>query len=159
MRARILASCSVMAIGLLTSVFACDGEKIEVSCDQIPDGGCPSAGDADLCTADPTCNAVYRCRDTRWTLVQTCSARPVVLPRDAASDASTPSDASLFDGPLPDGAWGGPGCLDLQAPDCSLGLALSCGSGCCGCEDVFVCKAGTWTTWGVCQGGKVTEVP
>ena len=38
----------------------------------------------------------------------------------------------------PFGAFGGPGCADLEPPDCPLGLALSCNA-CCGCEDLFVC--------------------
>lgn len=160
MRAWILVSTSALALGLAGAfVFACDGEKIDISCKEIPDGGCPRSGDADLCTVDPTCQAVYACSDTQWTLVTTCGPRPLVDASRTETDAPPPSDASFFDGPLPDGAFGGPGCLDLQAPDCSLGLAATCGQGCCGCEDLFVCKSGVWTAYGACQNGQIIATP
>ena len=44
-----------------------------------------------------------------------------------------------------------PGAVALQAPDCSLGLALACPQGCCGCEDLFVCENGGWSYWATCK--------
>ena len=38
-----------------------------------------------------------------------------------------------------------------QAPDCSLGFALACPMGCCGCEDLFVCQGGGWSYCGDLQ--------
>lgn len=161
MRAWILVSFAVLALaGTGAAIFACDGEKIDVTCDQIPDGGCPASGDADLCTADPTCAAVYTCTDKRWIRLTTCAARPSEPDAAPAVDASSSKDASAFDGSLPEGAWGGPGCLDLQLPDCSLGLASTCGGkSCCDCEDVFVCSGGAWALYGSCQNGQITAAP
>lgn len=161
MRAWILVSTTALSLALAGAfVFACDGEKIEVSCKEIPDGGCPRSGDADICAVDPTCQAVYACTDLTWSLVTTCGPRPFVdaAPNDG-SDGAPPSDASFFDGPLPEGAFGGPGCEDLQAPDCSLGLAATCGQGCCGCEDLFVCSGGAWNAYGYCQNGQIVATP
>lgn len=60
-------------------------------------------------------------------------------------------DAGVRDASIDvEGAFGGPGCVDLQMPDCPLGVALTCPSGCCGCEDLFVCKNGGWDLWGSC---------
>ena len=162
MRAFILVAFGVLATGVAgILIFACDGDKIEVSCDEIPAGGCPKSGDTDVCAADPSCKAVYACNDTKWTRLATCPDRPDVNADAATAEADTapPRDASFVDGPLPEGAWGGPGCLDLQEPDCSLGLAATCGQGCCGCEDVFLCTNGAWVAYGFCQDGRVTKTP
>jgi hypothetical protein len=68
-------------------------------------------------------------------------------------DAPAIVDASLD---VPPGAYGGLGCVDLEAPDCSLGTALACGAAdCCGCVDLYVCAAGAWTLWGACVDGGV----
>jgi hypothetical protein len=63
------------------------------------------------------------------------------------SDLPDAADASID---APPGAYGGPGCGALQSPDCSLGFALACPSGCCDCEDLFVCENGGWNAWGSC---------
>jgi hypothetical protein len=69
-----------------------------------------------------------------------------------------PNDASVRDVSIDvEGAFGGPGCVDLQAPDCPLGLAISCPNGCCGCEDLFVCRNGGWNLWGQCVDGGITQ--
>ena len=58
----------------------------------------------------------------------------------------------------PPGAYGGPGCVDLEQPDCSLGTALACGgtADCCGCQDLYVCSNGGWVPWGECTDAGIT---
>jgi hypothetical protein len=74
--------------------------------------------------------------------------------RDAAGpvDAFVPDTSTGFDADIdaPPGAFGGPGCESLVVPDCALGVALACGAGCCGCEDLYVCENGGWDLWGSC---------
>lgn len=121
-------------------------------CTEIPEGGCPlSRG---VACEDPACAAVYACREgNQWEFVRECPARPDAGEMDAGEvdagevDAAPSADASID---APEGAYGGPGCGYLQAPDCNVGLALACGAGCCGCEDLFVCKRGGWELWGIC---------
>lgn len=120
-------------------------------CYDIPAGGCPRRGNA---CEDPSCVALYLCKaDGTWSLDSNCPPRDasvpdvVVLPQDAG----TRRDA-VVDVP---GAFGGPGCESLIAPDCSLGTASTCGQGCCGCEDLFVCEAGGWSLWGTCDQGQL----
>ena len=127
------------------------------ACRNIPAGGCPrSRGVA--CT-DPACEAVYLCNeDGTWTLERTCPKRqelPDTAPPPPEGDGAAPATDAGF--VVPPGANGGPGCLPLQSPDCSLGLGLSCTKGCCGCEDLFVCENGGWTPWGVCGDAGVTK--
>lgn len=113
-------------------------------CTNIPEGGCPLAF-GQSCN-DPACSAVYACLPgNQWELRGACA------PHEAgAMDAGT--EAALKDSNIdaPPGAFGGPGCADLQMPDCPLGVAILCTSGCCGCEDLFVCQDGGWDLWGAC---------
>ena len=138
-----------LALGL-----ACSDGATAVPCSNIPPGGCPIA--RGVSCEDPACEAVYACRPNNvWQLDHPCPARDASAPRpepevDAGEDAPAIPDAS-FD--APPGAFGGPGCPSLQAPECALGVALSCGAGCCGCEDVFVCASGGWELWGTCADG------
>ncbi len=129
----------------------CDDGSVANPCSDIPARGCPLA--RGVSCSDPTCEAVYACRPNNvWELLERCPARDAAdpSPRDAAIEAApSPSfDASID---APPGAFGGPGCAALQAPDCSLGLALSCGAGCCGCEDLYVCDDSAWSSWGTCD--------
>lgn len=144
---------SVLALAALPS---CEDSPNDEACSQIPPGGCPlSRG---VACQDPACEAVYACRpDNVWELERTCPPRPdagAVPSSDASSDArdaapeATPFDASTD---APPGANGGPGCGTLQPPDCSLGFALACAKGCCGCEDLFVCENAGWTYWSTCN--------
>jgi hypothetical protein len=157
-RVALAASFAALALALV-AFAACDDLPPPPTCQDIPAGGCPSAHGA-ACN-DPTCEASYLCTESGWVLERACP------PRDAAPDRTTPPDASdaardvaSFDVAIdaPDGAFGGPGCNPLEAPDCSLGLALQCASAgnCCGCEDLFVCENGGWDLWGSCAGGNVT---
>lgn len=132
-------------------VAACSDAAVAERCSDIPAGGCPLA--RGVACEDPTCDAVYYCRPNNvWELAETCPPRAArdasaVEPADAATEASPIVDASID---APPGAYGGPGCGVLQIPDCSLGLALSCGADCCGCFDLFVCRDGAWDLWGFC---------
>lgn len=137
---------------------ACTGGAPIVACVDIPAGGCPAQGGADVCE-DVTCNAVYDCDNGHWVLQQTCPTHADAGAVDGsvvAHDAATARDAAID---APPGAFGGPGCVDLQPPDCSLGTALVCGgaSDCCGCQDLFVCADGGWYAWGECVDGGVVE--
>ncbi|WP_394844658.1 hypothetical protein LZC95_47340 [Pendulispora brunnea] len=128
----------------------CEDSILSIApCGEIPAGGCPRRGDT---CADVTCDAVYTCTDGAWTRIATCPAHeagPDGSPSDAGvTDTGVPPrDASWLDAP---GSNGGPGCADLELPDCPLGVAASCPSGCCGCEDLFVCRDGGWEFWGTC---------
>lgn len=130
--------------------IACDDRAAPTTCTNIPAGGCPlSYGKA---CDDPSCAATYACLPgNRWELRATCPARDGSVP-----DAGTPSEAGPRDASIDvEGAFGGPGCVSLQPPDCSLGAALLCTNGCCGCEDLFVCRDGGWNAWGTCADGAV----
>jgi hypothetical protein len=131
----------------------CEDGSPPPPCVNVPPGGCPDNG-ADACK-DPSCAAVYACDNAQWVLTRTCSRRPSDGGQDAvAPDAST--DAST-DAPALDAPGGGPGCVDLQLPDCSVATAQACSSGadCCGCRDLYVCESGGWTLWGSCVDGGV----
>ncbi|WP_394834152.1 hypothetical protein LVJ94_47365 [Pendulispora rubella] len=137
------------ALLTLAAVAAgCEDSLITLApCGEIPAGGCPRRGDT---CADVTCDAVYTCTEGAWTRIATCPTREAGPRFDAGNDdadAAPPSDASWLDVP---GSNGGPGCADLEPPDCPLGLAASCPNGCCGCEDLFVCRNRGWEFWGTC---------
>lgn len=138
-----------LLLGACLTAAACQEGAAFVPCRNIPEGGCPRSGSACL---DPSCAALYACtEDGTWRLTHTCPERDAGAEDDArAPDEADapPTDASFVDVP---GAGGGPGCTDLVVPDCSLALASACGAGCCGCEDVFVCRGGGWELWGFCD--------
>ena len=133
----------------LALALACDSTPPPITCYGIPPNGCPDQGSA-TCT-DPTCAAVYECQaDGGWALAYSCPP-----PEGGAPDADAGSDAPVirdsgWDIDAPPGAFGGPGCIDLQQPDCPLGTVLICNAQCCGCESLFVCADGGWDFWGVC---------
>jgi hypothetical protein len=146
---------SVVALSIGVVVLAsCSDDPTPQPCTDIPAGGCPlSKG---VACEDPSCVAVYACRAGNvWELDHTCPAHEAgpVAPdassdADAAMEASHPFDASID---APPGAGGGPGCAPLEAPDCALAVALACPSGCCGCEDLFVCQNGGWSYYATCK--------
>ncbi len=136
----------------LVALYACADQPI-LACHDIPAGGCPLAGNGAECQ-DPTCAAAYACDETtgNWIFDHACP------PQDAGPEASADAahdaaDGGGFDADIdaPPGAFGGPGCVTLQPPDCPLGEALICSSGCCGCSDLFVCNDGGWDPWGYCS--------
>jgi hypothetical protein len=133
---------------------ACNDIPQGQTCKNIPDGGCPlSYG---VACDDPSCAAAYACNpDGTWTLDHVCPHGEAGVADAALLDRAPPPprDANID---APSGAFGGPGCPDLQPPDCSLGTALACPSNsCCGCEDLFVCSKGNWNLWGQCGDGGV----
>jgi hypothetical protein len=143
-------------LALAAGAASCRDDPAAVEpCTNIPAGGCPLSHG--IACEDPACEAVYACRTgNAWVLDRTCPAHEAGAPREASVDAAdaAPEEASRpFDASVdaPPGANGGPGCGPLQAPDCSLGLALACPSGCCGCEDLYVCENGGWTYWATCK--------
>lgn len=146
-----------LALGLFVSllvaaVASCREDPAAVeTCTNIPAGGCPLSHG--IACADPICDAVYACRAGNvWELDRSCPPHEAGAPREASADArpeaSRPFDASAD---APPGANGGPGCGPLQPPDCALGFALACPSGCCDCEDLFVCDNGGWSYWATCK--------
>ncbi len=150
------AAAGLLFVGATLTVFAaCSDDPVPRPCSNIPAGGCPlSRG---VACEDPACEAVYACRPGDvWELQERCPPRE---PGDDRSDASVQTDASapVLDASIdaPPGAFGGPGCESLQAPDCMLGLAMSCGTDCCGCEDLYVCEDRGWTLWGSCGDGGI----
>lgn len=146
---------SLRLCGFLLPLLACDSVPSEVQCHDVPDGGCPVDNGANVCQ-DPSCDAVYACVNGKWNLQQVCPPRP--------HDASPPpADAgeggAAFDAHIdaPPGGNGGPGCADLQMPDCTADEGLACAqtSDCCGCTDLWVCDNGGWNLWGECVDGGI----
>ena len=130
----------------LIVALACSDQVIPSECGEIPNGGCPVQGGVEC--QDPTCAAAYTCgADGGWQFAYNCPAHDAAVmdvPHETASmDAGYDIDA-------PPGSFGGPGCIDLEQPDCPLGEALICGNGCCGCQDLYVCADGGWNLWGEC---------
>jgi hypothetical protein len=152
---RLLALALVTLVVLVAVTTACTDEPTARSCTGIPAGGCPRSHG--VACEDPSCEAVYLCRANNvWEIEQRCPAKTAPIPGQRPEDAGSDAPAApVFDAAIdaPPGAFGGPGCDSLQSPECALGLALSCGEGCCGCEDLFVCEAGGWTLWGACADG------
>jgi hypothetical protein len=161
--ARVAVLAGTLALVPLAS-GACGDDATPQPCGDIPEGGCPLSHG--VACEDPACRAVYFCLPNDvWQLDQLCPPREAGSLEDASfvdagvpdhDAAPPPSDASID---APPGAFGGPGCDELQTPDCSVGLALACGAGCCGCEDLFVCNQGGWDLWGACRDGGVVRTP
>lgn len=148
----------VLALALVASLavaVACQDEVNDQTCSNVPPGGCPLSHG--VACDDPSCQAAYACeRGGVWRFDHACPPHDggPDAERDAPPDTGRPPrDAAAFD--VPPGANGGPGCVDLEPPDCPLGVALSC-TDCCGCEDLFVCTNGSWNAWGACVDGLPT---
>lgn len=163
MNSRRSAPLVLVVSGVLASlaiVTACSEDAPTAEpCTNIPAGGCPlSRG---VACEDPACEAVYRCLDNnQWELDHECPAHDAsAVTHDAEADAGEDADSSVRDADIdaPPGANGGPGCETLQAPDCTLGFALACPSGCCECEDLYVCQNGGWNYWGYCADGQIQQ--
>ena len=141
----------------VVTALACEDQTVTPQrCTNIPPGGCPLSHG--VACEDPACEAVYACRPNDvWELERRCPARDGGSGPRSDADASGPAlprDASID---APPGAFGGPGCVSLQEPDCALGTALACGVTCCGCEDLYVCEDGAWTLWGACADGGIAH--
>ena len=158
----------------VTGVVGCSNPTLHPYCTDIPALGCP--GDSTSHCSDGTCEAIYsRSADCVWTFVARCprygasldggahdalvDAEVVDARADAsrARDGNAPTRDAAF--AIPDGAAGGPGCPDLESPDCPLAEALQCGSSCCGCESLYVCQSGGWDLFAECgDGGAIVPV-
>jgi hypothetical protein len=143
--------CIALVAFAVALAVACSDQVI-ATCFDIPEGGCPSQ--EGVACQDPTCAAAYNCEpDGGWSLAYACPAFD-----GSAQDAQTDSganDAETFDVNIdaPPGAFGGPGCEDLEQPDCPLGEAIVCeqqSGNCCDCEDLWICDDGGWDPWGEC---------
>lgn len=154
---RALAILFVLAVAAACAT-SCDDQPTPQPCTNVPEGGCPLSHG--IACEDPSCEAVYKCLENdTWELDHTCPPRSPASPVDAAADAEdADADGPARDASIdaPDGAFGGPGCPALEPPDCPAGFALSCPSGCCDCEDLFVCRDGGWDHWGTCGAGGIT---
>ncbi len=156
-------ACVVAALAAVA--LGCDQRSFSVpTCagTSIPSNACPVLEDDSEC-ADPCCAAAYSCNDGTWTLEHACASYD-----DGAHcpDSSPPAvpEASVCDAEgldAPAGSNGGPGCIDLQPPDCPLGEVLACGLSCAalGCESLFYCQDGEWINWGECTDGGPEPVP
>jgi hypothetical protein len=157
MSRRGLALISAVAVAAVSALSpACGDDPVAQRCRDIPAGGCPGQGSTDC--MDPSCVAVYTCQpDGTWLFDQPCALHDGGTDGEAPPvEASSPRDVVGID--APPGAGGGPGCPDLQPPDCPLSLALACPAGsCCDCEDLFVCTLGEWNLWGQCVDGGITQ--
>lgn len=155
---RTLAIVVVLGVAVASATSCDDDAPTPERCTNVPEGGCPLSHG--VACDDPSCAAVYKCLEgDTWELDHTCPPRAQSSPVDAAvdvdaADADVPARDAAID--APEGAFGGPGCPTLQPPDCSAGFALSCPSGCCDCEDLFVCRNGGWDHWGTCGDGGIT---
>lgn len=155
-----LVAAFVLVSAIVSSVACDDGPATATPCTDIPSGGCPLAHG--VACEDPACEAVYACLPgNQWELRARCPVRESaadggVRPSAPDADVGLVRDASVD---APPGAFGGPGCPSLVAPDCPLGIALACGAGCCGCEDLYVCTNGGWDLWGACGEGGVPVSP
>jgi hypothetical protein len=160
MNARLLASAATALAVLYGIVGACTDPPLHEYCTEIPTGGCPGGTGGAANCVDPTCEAIYTCDYTNntWSFVTKCpNYKP---PHDAGRDGTggdgaadgPPEDARPRDAGfvLPEGANGGPGCIELESPDCPVAEALSC-SDCCGCQDLYACADGGWDLWGECD--------
>jgi hypothetical protein len=144
LRANIVVACAVAAVAVVV-VGACDATVQSITCYDIPAGGCPVQGGVEC--EDPTCAAAYNCLpDGGWQLAYACPAHDAA----AVDVANEPVSDAGFDIDAPPGAFGGPGCVELEMPDCPLGEALICGAACCGCQDLYICDDGGWDFWGEC---------
>jgi hypothetical protein len=148
-------------VAMLVAAACADRLPGAFACKEIPEGGCPQRS-IDVCV-DDACEAVYSCNaNAEWTQVRECTRDVSADAADAGygandmtGDSAIVSYRDAASGtPDGEGAFGGPGCIALEAPECSLGFALGChGSDCCGCEDIFVCDQGGWSAWGTCNRG------
>jgi len=148
---RRLAFVCAMSALVVAAFVACGEQSPIATCYDIPEGGCPVQ--EGVACQDPTCAAAYSCLpDGGWALAYACPNYDASAPDGNAADAGS-YDAPYEDIDAPPGAFGGPGCVDLEQPDCPLGEAIICeeqNHTCCGCEDLWICDDGGWDPWGEC---------
>jgi hypothetical protein len=148
----------------LTVAAACDDGGAIQTCEGsvIPSNACEVLEDDSECT-DPCCAAAYQCVGNTWSLAHACPGYSASKCSDGATTSVTNlQEAGVCDAAvaLPPGANGGPGCIDLEPPDCPVGEVLTCGAASCvqsACEALWYCEDGEWWEWGTCDadGGLV----
>ncbi len=163
-----LSSRALVAVAFVAGllVAACGKDNEAVACAGLDAPKCPDQGG--LGCEDSSCESTYDCNAGGvWSFVQTCPN--YVPPADAGPDAAGeaggagdggPGKDAAFPFPIPPGAYGGQGCIDLQPPDCAVGTVVACADAtdpCCGCDTLFTCVDGEWNAWGECgvDGGIV----
>jgi hypothetical protein len=147
---------SLASFALLAA--ACKDTPPPAECGGLDPPACPEDNGADVCS-DPTCASVYQCDNGNWTFLEKCpdyNPEAGVHPYEAGPDSSPDFDVDID---APAGANGGPGCVDLENPDCSLGEGIACvdSPGCCDCQDLYVCDDGGWVPWGECTDGGLVQ--
>jgi len=108
--------------GLFALILGCaTSDPTAARCRDIPQGGCPDDG---LACTDVSCAALYSCNsDGTWSFVSTCPTVDGGGAGSNAGDARTEDVGAAWDVAwidAPPGSNGGPGCIDLQPPDCTL---------------------------------------
>ncbi|HEY1696343.1 MAG TPA: hypothetical protein VGG39_29465 [Polyangiaceae bacterium] len=151
MNLRLAFAVPVAVLFALEVLGACKDTPPPPTCTDLAPPACPEDNGADVCQ-DPTCASVYSCQDGSWVFLHDCSSydpEAGVHPAEAG-EAGPEFDANVD---APPGAYGGPGCVDLENPDCPLGTGIACvnSPGCCDCEDLYVCDDGAWDLWGECS--------
>ena len=146
------------ALALALLVVACNGTPPPPACPELAAPACPVDNGANVCD-DPSCASAYQCENGSWVFVQTCagySPDAAFHPPEASTDAGAGFDADIDASPED---FGGPGCVELEQPDCPLGTALLCAGSldCCGCQDLYVCEDGGWAPWGECTDAGVVK--
>jgi hypothetical protein len=127
-----------LPLALALAAAACQGLPEPTVCGLIPANGCPMARGGSC--ADRACAAIYRCEESGWQLVQTCSPHADAGAALEAADGRSCSDVTVsFEAST--------GCAPpLAHADCPLEVALGCPETACvsGCADFFVCRADGW---------------
>src|ERR1700761_658842 len=132
-----LALVAPLAVALALEVLgACKDPPPPATCADLGPPACPEDNGADVCD-DPTCASVYSCQDGTWVFLHDCSGYdPEAGPHPVEAGEAGPAFDANVD--APPGAFGGPGCVDLETPDCTLGTGIACVDepGCCDCTDL-----------------------
>jgi hypothetical protein len=127
---------------LVVAASGCQAAPETPSCGKIPEAtGCPVSGGGSC--ADPSCAAIYACRDHVWALVTRCNndLDAGVTP-DGATDADAGACAAVT---LPPASAS---CPALQAPDCDASLVDQCPGAACttGCTGFLRCTPEGWSS-------------
>jgi hypothetical protein len=146
------------ALAFALVVIGCNGTPPPAACPELAAPACPVDNGAAVCS-DPCCASVYECQNGSWVFVQDCpgySPDAAFHAIDASAEAAPTFDANID---APPGAFGGPGCIELEQPDCPLGTGLECVNSldCCGCQDLYVCDDGGWDPWGECTDAGIVQ--
>jgi hypothetical protein len=89
---RALAAGALSLAGLACFAASCEDTSPPVPCVNAPPGGCGEDLGADVC-GDPSCDAVYQCKNGTWVFERTCPPRG--HPGDAADRGTGERDARV----------------------------------------------------------------